>query len=100
MDRVIGLDDTRQGVAKLRIPDGPGRIELTKFPTPKAISAGPANAPVNTLGIRRMFAVEDIEDVLARLQTHGAELVGEVQRFEDSYEPSRHLRLGVACAGR
>ncbi|MDQ1023115.1 catechol 2,3-dioxygenase-like lactoylglutathione lyase family enzyme [Streptomyces umbrinus] len=86
VDRVIGLDDTRQDVAMLRIPDGQGRIELTKFHTPKAISAEPANAPVNTLGIRRiMFAVDDIEDVLARLQTHGAELVGEVRRFEDSY---------------
>ncbi|TLS44396.1 VOC family protein [Streptomyces montanus] len=67
-------------------PDGHGRLELTKFHTPKAISAEPANAPTNTLGIRRiMFAVDDIEDVLARLQTHGAQLVGEVEQFEDSY---------------
>ncbi|WP_217575592.1 VOC family protein [Streptomyces sp. GbtcB7] len=86
VDRVIGLDDTRQDIAMLRTPDGHGRLELTKFHTPQAISAEPTNAPTNTLGIRRiMFAVDDIEDVLARLRTHGAELVGEVQQFEDSY---------------
>jgi predicted enzyme related to lactoylglutathione lyase len=56
-----------------------------KFHTPTAVSAEP-NAPANTLGIRRiMFAVEDIEDVIARLRTHGAELVGEVAQYEDSY---------------
>jgi catechol 2,3-dioxygenase-like lactoylglutathione lyase family enzyme len=86
VDRVIGLDDTRQDIAMLRTPDGHGRLELTKFHTPTAISAEPKNAPTNTLGIRRiMFAVEDIEDVIARLRTHGAELVGEVAQYEDSY---------------
>ncbi|MEU6252001.1 VOC family protein [Streptomyces sp. NPDC047043] len=86
VDRVIGLDDARQDVAMLSTPDGHGRLELTRFHTPKAISAEPANAPTNTLGIRRiMFAVDDIQDVLARLQTHSAELVGEVTQFEDSY---------------
>jgi catechol 2,3-dioxygenase-like lactoylglutathione lyase family enzyme len=86
VDRVIGLDNTRQEVAMLRTPDGHSRLELTKFHTPKAISAEPANAPTNTLGIRRiMFAVDDIKDVLARLETRGAELVGEVAQFEDSY---------------
>jgi predicted enzyme related to lactoylglutathione lyase len=59
---------------------------LSKFHTPSAISSEPHNAPANTLGIRRvMFAVEDIEDVIARLRTHGAELVGEVAQYEDSY---------------
>ena len=78
VDRVVGLDDVRQTVAMLRTPDGHGRLELTKFHNPTAVSAEPKNAPVNTLGIRRiMFAVDDIEDVLARLQPHGAELVGE-----------------------
>jgi catechol 2,3-dioxygenase-like lactoylglutathione lyase family enzyme len=63
----------------------PRRLELTKFHTPTAVSAEP-NAPANTLGIRRiMFAVEDIEDVLARLHAHGAELVGELEQYEDSY---------------
>jgi catechol 2,3-dioxygenase-like lactoylglutathione lyase family enzyme len=86
VERVIGLDDVRQDVAMLRTPDGHGRIELAMFHAPKAISAEPKDAPANTLGIRRiMFAVDDIEDVLARLRTHGAELVGEVVRFEDSY---------------
>jgi catechol 2,3-dioxygenase-like lactoylglutathione lyase family enzyme len=69
----------------LRTPDGQG-IELDKFHTPDAIRFGPVDAPVNTLGIRRiMFAVDDIDDVVARLRTHGAELVGEVARYEDIY---------------
>jgi catechol 2,3-dioxygenase-like lactoylglutathione lyase family enzyme len=86
VDRVVGLDGVRSDIAMMRTPDGHGRIELDKFHTPPAISAEPRNAPVNTLGIRRiMFAVDDIEDVLARLQTHGAELVGEVVQYEDSY---------------
>ncbi|MFD4526250.1 VOC family protein [Streptomyces sp. NPDC058470] len=86
VDRVIGLDNARQDLAMLRTPDGHSRLELTQFHTPQAISAEPAVAPTNTLGIRRiMFAVDDIQDVLARLQAHGAELVGEVAQFEDSY---------------
>ena len=86
VDRVVGLDDVRQHVAMLRTPDGHGRLELTKFHNPTAVSAEPKNAPVNTLGIRRiMFAVDDIEDVLARLRAHGAELVGEVAQYEDRY---------------
>ena len=85
VERVIGIDDVRQDVAMLRTPDGHGRIELAMFHTPKAISAEPKDAPANTLGIRRiMFAVDDIEDVVARLRTHGAELVGEIARYEDS----------------
>jgi len=86
VDRVVGLDDVRVDIAMMRTPDGHGRLELTKFHTPTAVSAEPENAPANTLGIRRiMFAVEDIEDVLARLRTHGAELVGELEQYEDSY---------------
>ena len=84
VDRVIGLDDAIQDVAMLRTPDGHGRLELTKFHAPAAIRPEPA--PVNTLGIRRiMFAVDDIEETITRLRKHGAELVGEVARFEDSY---------------
>lgn len=61
-------------------------VQLAKFHTPKAISVEPRDAPANTLGIRRiMFAVDGIEDVVARLRTHGAELVGEVARYEGSY---------------
>jgi catechol 2,3-dioxygenase-like lactoylglutathione lyase family enzyme len=86
VERVIAVDDVRQDIAMLRTPDGHGRIELAMFHTPKAISSEPKDAPVNTLGIRRiMFAVDDIEDVLARLRTHGAELVGEVAQYENSY---------------
>jgi catechol 2,3-dioxygenase-like lactoylglutathione lyase family enzyme len=86
VERVIGIDGVRQDVAMLRTPDGHGRIELARFHTPTAISAGPADAPANTLGIRRvMFAVDDIEDTVARLRTHGAELVGELARYEDVY---------------
>ena len=70
----------------LRTPDGQGRIELAMFHEPKAIRAEPKDAAVNTLGIRRiMFAVDDIDDVIARLRTHGAELVGELAQYEDSY---------------
>jgi predicted enzyme related to lactoylglutathione lyase len=70
----------------MRTPDGHGRVELTKFHTPAAISREPRNAPANTLGISRiMFAVEDIDDVVARLRTHGAELLDEIAQYEDSY---------------
>jgi catechol 2,3-dioxygenase-like lactoylglutathione lyase family enzyme len=86
VDRTVGLDGVRSDIAMMRTPDGHGRLELDKFHTPPAVRAEPVNAPVNTLGIRRiMFAVDDIEDVLARLQTLGAELIGEVVRYEDSY---------------
>jgi catechol 2,3-dioxygenase-like lactoylglutathione lyase family enzyme len=85
VDRIVGLDGVRCDIAMLRTPDGHGRLELTKFHAPPATTAEP-NAPVNTLGMGRiMFAVDDIEDVLARLQAHGAELVGEVVQYEDSY---------------
>jgi catechol 2,3-dioxygenase-like lactoylglutathione lyase family enzyme len=70
----------------MRTPDGHGRLELTKFRTPTAVSPDPENALANALGIRRiMFAVEDIEDVLARLHTDGAELVGGPEQYEDRY---------------
>jgi catechol 2,3-dioxygenase-like lactoylglutathione lyase family enzyme len=86
VERVIGLEDVRQEIAMLRTPDGHGRIELAMFHQPKAIHPEPKDAPANTLGIRRiMFAVDDIEDAIARLHTHGAELIGEVVRYEDVY---------------
>jgi catechol 2,3-dioxygenase-like lactoylglutathione lyase family enzyme len=86
VERVIGIDDVRQEIAMLRTPDGHGGVELSMFHTPKAVRAEPADAPVNTLGIRRiMFAVDDIDDVVARLLAHGAALVGEVARYEDVY---------------
>ncbi|WP_434094004.1 VOC family protein [Nonomuraea pusilla] len=83
---LVGLDDQRVDVAMMRTPDGHGRIELAKYHTPEAISGVPEDAPVNTLGIRRiMFAVDDIDDVIARLRTHGAELMGDVVRYQDVY---------------
>jgi catechol 2,3-dioxygenase-like lactoylglutathione lyase family enzyme len=86
VDRVVGLEGVRVDIAMMRTPDGHGRLELTKFHRPTAVSAEPKIAPANTLGIRRiMFAVDDIEDVLARLRAHGAELVGEVAQYEDKY---------------
>jgi catechol 2,3-dioxygenase-like lactoylglutathione lyase family enzyme len=86
VDRLVGLQNVRATLALMRTPDGHGRIELDKFHTPEAIRTGPAKAPVNALGIRRiMFAVGDINDVVARLLAHGADLVGEVVQYEDTY---------------
>src|SRR2546426_10724070 len=76
----------RSDIAMMRPPDGHSRVELTKFHTPAAVRAEPERAPANTLGIRRiMFAVDDIDDVVARLRSHGAELVGEIAEYEDIY---------------
>jgi len=86
VDRVVGLDGVRGEIVMLQTPDGHNRIELTKFHAPALIEVEPANAPPNTRGIRRiMFAVDDVEDVLARLRAHGAELVGELVQYEDVY---------------
>ncbi len=86
VDRVIGIENARSEIALLRTPDGHGRVELNKFHAPAAIRGEAKDAPVNTLGIRRiMFAVDDLEDVLGRLRAHGAELVGEVAQYEDIY---------------
>ena len=83
---VIGLDDVRADIAMMRTPDGHGRVELSQFRTPPAVRTGAESAPANALGIRRiMFAVDDIDDVVARLRTHGAELVGEIAQYEDIY---------------
>jgi catechol 2,3-dioxygenase-like lactoylglutathione lyase family enzyme len=85
VDRIVGLNGVRSDIAMMRTPDGHGRLELSKFQRPTAASVD-MNAPVNTLGIRRiMFAVEDIKEVLARLQARGAELVGEIVQYEDKY---------------
>ena len=86
VDRLIGLQNVRATLAVLRTPDGHGRIELDKFHTPEAIRVGPENVPVNAFGIRRiMFAVDGIDDVVARMRAHGAELIGEVVQYEDTY---------------
>jgi catechol 2,3-dioxygenase-like lactoylglutathione lyase family enzyme len=86
VDRLVALDDVSVDIAMMRTPDGHSRLELTKFRRPTAASAEPKNAPPNTLGIRQiMFAVDDIDDVVARLRTRGAELVGEVAQYENKY---------------
>lgn len=87
VDRLIALEDARADIAMMRTPDGHGRLELSKFRTPKAVHSEPQNAAVNTFGIRRiMFAVSDIEDVLARLRSHGAQLMGEIVQYENQYK--------------
>jgi catechol 2,3-dioxygenase-like lactoylglutathione lyase family enzyme len=84
--RVVGLDDVRADIAMLRTPDGHSRVELSKFHTPPAVRVEPEDAPANALGIRRiMFAVDDVDDVVARLRNHGAELLDEIAQYEDSY---------------
>jgi len=86
VDLLVGLENVRCEVAMMRTPDGHGRIELDKFHTPAAVRIEPENAPVNTLGIRRiMFTIDDIEDVVARLRAHGAEPIGEITQYEDKY---------------
>jgi catechol 2,3-dioxygenase-like lactoylglutathione lyase family enzyme len=84
--KVVGLEDVRSEIAMMRIPGAPGRLELAKYHSPKAIRPTPLIAPANTLGRHRvMFAVDDIDATLARLRPHGAELLGEVTRYEDTY---------------
>jgi catechol 2,3-dioxygenase-like lactoylglutathione lyase family enzyme len=84
--RVTGLGDQRVEVAMMRTPDGQSRVELSRFLAPPVVSDH-RNAPVNALGyLRVMFAVDDLDETLARLRKHGAELVSsEVVQYEDSY---------------
>ena len=84
-ERVTGLRHMRVEIAMMRTPDGHSRLEISRFLTPPPV-ADHRNAPVNALGyLRIMFAVEDIDDTLARLRSHGAELVGELAQYEDKY---------------
>ena len=86
VDGTVGLEGVRCDIAMMRTPDGHGRVELSRFHTPPAVRAEPQDAPANALGIRRiMFAVDDIDDVVARLLGQGAELVGEIAQYEDIY---------------
>jgi catechol 2,3-dioxygenase-like lactoylglutathione lyase family enzyme len=86
VDRVNGLESVQVDIAMMRTPDGHGRLELTKFRNPKLVEIEPAIAPPNTLGLRSiMFTVESVDDTVARLRANGAELVGEVAQYEDSY---------------
>jgi catechol 2,3-dioxygenase-like lactoylglutathione lyase family enzyme len=86
-DRTMGREGIRCDIAMMRTPDGHSRLELAKYLNPAVVDAGQRDRPHHTLGMHRvMFAVDDIDDVVARLRTHGAELVGEVARYEDSYK--------------
>jgi catechol 2,3-dioxygenase-like lactoylglutathione lyase family enzyme len=85
VDRVVGLDGVRVEFAMVQTPDGNGRLELVKFHSPPS-QGGNQEAPANTLGIRHIaFVVDDINAVVAGLRARGAELVGELERYEDSY---------------
>jgi catechol 2,3-dioxygenase-like lactoylglutathione lyase family enzyme len=85
VDRVNGIDGVSVDIVMMRTPDGDGKLELTKFHAPIASTAEP-NAPANTLGYRSvMFAVDDVDDTVARLQRHGGELIGEIVQYEDMY---------------
>ena len=85
VDRIVGLEGIRAQIAMLQTPDGHGRLELTKFHTPSTVG-GYQRARANASGIRHVaFAVDDIDAVLARLRSRGAELVGELGRYQDSY---------------
>lgn len=84
-DGVTGLRDMRVEIAMLRTPDGHSRLELSRFLAPP-VAADHRTAPVNSLGyLRVMFTVENIDDTLARLTKHGAELVGKVTQYQDIY---------------
>jgi len=86
VDQTVGLEGVRSDIAMMRTPDGHGRVELSRFHTPPAVRFGPENAPANALGMRRiMFAVDDIDDVVARLRNLGGELLGEIAQYEDVY---------------
>jgi catechol 2,3-dioxygenase-like lactoylglutathione lyase family enzyme len=85
VDRVVGLEGVRSELAMMETPDGHGRLELAKFHAPTSPD-GDRHAPANTPGIRHVtFEVDDLDAVLAGLRAHGAELVGEVERYEDIY---------------
>lgn len=85
--KVIGLKDVRCDIVMMCTPDGHGKVELSKFHSPKAVDVGASKAPSNALGLRRiMFTVDDVKDVVKRLQEkHGAELVGEIADYQDMY---------------
>jgi catechol 2,3-dioxygenase-like lactoylglutathione lyase family enzyme len=86
VDRVNGIDGVRVEIVNLRTPDGHGRLELTTFQSPPLAHPDRPPDPPNTLGLRSvMFAVDDIDDVVARLQARGGELMGEIVQYEDLY---------------
>jgi len=85
VDRIVGLEGVRAEFAMMQTPDGNGRLELVKFHSPSS-QGDNRDAPANTPGIRHLaFAVDDIDAVVAGLRARGAELVGELERYEDVY---------------
>ena len=85
-DRTVGLDGLWCTIAMMRTPDGHGKLELAKYHNPAAVGSESTNSPPNTIGLHRvMFAVDDIDDTIARLRTHGAELLGDVAQYENIY---------------
>lgn len=86
VDRIIGLENVQSDIVMMQTPDGHSRLELSRFRRPRSIKTE-YNTPVNTLGIRRiMFAVTNINDMVARLQKRGAKLVGEVVEYQNMYK--------------
>ena len=84
VDRINGLKNVQADIVMMQTPDGHGRLELTKFRSPKPVEIEPAIAPPNTLGLRSvMFTVENLDDTVARMRAHGAELIGEVAQYEN-----------------
>lgn len=84
---LVGLEDQKVDIAMMRVPGDNGRVELAQYRLPDAIRSLPENAPPHTLGIRRiMFSVDDLDGKVAHMLAHGAELVGEVVRFENSHK--------------
>lgn len=86
VDRLLGLNAVESEIAMMRTPDDRMRLELSKFKTPPATIPDLKNEQMNTVGKHRiMFVVDDLKDTVARLRTRGAELVGEIVRYEDVY---------------
>ncbi len=86
VDRINGLEGIKADIVMMKTPDGHGHLELTKFHNPKLVEIEPKIAPPNTIGLRSvMFTVEDLDDTVARMRAHGAELVGEVAQYENLY---------------
>ena len=87
VDRINAIDGIEVDIVMMRTPDGHGRLELTKFRNPPLVEMQPAIAPSNAPGLRSvMFAVDDVDDAVARLRTRGGEVVGEVVQYEDKYK--------------
>lgn len=85
-ERTVGLDGLRSEIVMMRTPDGHSKLELAKYHAPAVLRPEPENPPPNTLGLHRvMFAVDDIDDTIARLRAHGAELLGDVAQYESIF---------------